>query len=69
MVCYKVCLQHIIPDTFPLVAVDDRDLKSHMTELFLIRIFGDGGEPVTQKVSLILADMDADILDIGQSLL
>ncbi len=40
-----------------------------MTELFLIRIFGDGGSPVTQKVSSILSDMDAEILDIGHSVI
>ena len=69
VVCYKVYLHTIIPNTFPLVAVEDRDLRSHMTELFLIRIFGDGGSPVTQKVSSILADMDAEILDIGHSVI
>ena len=40
-----------------------------MTGLFLIRIFGDGDAPVTQRVSSILADMDADILDIGHSVI
>ena len=40
VVCYKVYLHTIIPNTFPLVAADDRGLRSHMTELFLIRIFG-----------------------------
>ena len=69
MVCYKVCLPNIIPDTLLIVAADDGDLRSLMTDLFLIRIFGDGGAPVTQKVSSILADMDADILDIGHSVI
>ena len=40
-----------------------------MNELFLIRIYGDGGAPVTQKVSSILAELDADILDIGHSVI
>ena len=69
MVCYKVCLPNIIPDTLLIVAADDGDLRSLMNDLFLIRIFGDGGAPVTQKVSSILADMDADILDIGHSVI
>ena len=69
LVCYKVRLRSIIPDTFSLVAIDGRDLRSLMNELFLIRIFGDGGAPVTQKVSSILAEMDAEILDIGHSVI
>ena len=69
VVCYKVCLPDNIPDTSSIVAADDGDLRSLMNELFLIRIFGDGGAPVTQKVSSILADMDADILDIGHSVI
>ncbi len=69
LVCYKVCLRRIIPDTFALVATDVRDLRALMNELFLIRIFGDGGAPVTHKVSSILANMDADVLDIGHSVI
>ena len=69
LVCYKVCLHSIIPDTFTLVATDGRDLRSLMDELFLIRIYGNGGAPVTQKVSSILAELDADILDIGHSVI
>ena len=69
LVCYKVCLHSIIPDTFSLVATDGRVLRSLMNELFLIRIYGDGGAPVTQKVSSILAELDADILDIGHSVI
>ena len=65
----KVCLRRIIPDTFALVATDVRDLRALMNELFLIRINGDGGAPVTHKVSSILANMDADVLDIGHSVI
>ena len=49
LVCYKVCLHGSIPDTFLLVATGNRDLRSQMTELFLIRIFGDGDAPVTRE--------------------
>ncbi|MBA58861.1 MAG: phosphoserine phosphatase SerB [Gammaproteobacteria bacterium] len=40
-----------------------------MEDLFLIRIFGDGGKSLTTRMSALLAEVEADILDIGQSVI